>query len=315
MSRPTTDFSGSHATLVMLQKRISPSSLTLPAPPKSSEPSHYIDAAFNLLGQALYTIYESSEKKFDDLMGEIRASRAIQVNALRKWLDESVEPVSVLVEHVDGTMKYGIPEDFPLTIRDFWKLEQRVEALVRLAKHYQLTGWENWNRAGSDDTDITTINELETAVAAQPLRCLKILAAKWGLQFSLLEHPNPSTPSEKGMSEQHSGTPPRLRPIPSKLGKRQLEIDSDSGRKRHKTREFSISRLSGNIYMQERVLVGSPVPYDPSVLSERIGWRAGSTPSDDQWLIGNHGLVKRPKIPRKPSSEHESSGTSKSDQE
>ena len=54
--------------------------------------------------------------------------------------------------------------DFPTTIREFWRLLLNKSALIKLANHYSVAGWDRWKRATLADTNITCYTELEDAV-------------------------------------------------------------------------------------------------------------------------------------------------------
>ncbi|KAL2801590.1 hypothetical protein BJX63DRAFT_417012 [Aspergillus granulosus] len=126
--------------------------------------------------------------QFADLQSTIQNTKAVQLNTYRKLLDESIEPVSVLVS-LHGKQVFSVAPDFPQTVRDFWKLTSNIPALVRLAKHYSVTGWERWQRSTSDTTDRTEYADLDLAVADHPQRCLTNLSSKWGLQYTSLQRP------------------------------------------------------------------------------------------------------------------------------
>ncbi|KAL5332618.1 hypothetical protein BJX70DRAFT_404413 [Aspergillus crustosus] len=138
---------------------------------------------------------QEANAKFDNLRGqfaELQSSlsntTAIQLNALRKWLDDPLEPVSALIP-VQGKLVSAIAPDFPQTVRGFWQLTSNISALLRLAKHYSVTGWERWQRSTSDETDRTEFADLDIAVAAHARRCMMALTSKWGLQYAFLERP------------------------------------------------------------------------------------------------------------------------------
>jgi hypothetical protein len=148
----------------------------------------------------------------DDVRASLRNHTAIQLNSLRKWLGDSMEPVSAPVQ-VNGSWKYTVGEGFPERVKDFWKLTLHPTVLIKLARHYSVQGWDRWKRATSRDTDVTCYMELEDAVTAHPYKCLMQLAMKWGLQYSALERPR--TPLQR-----------------QGLGKRKAETDNGSRRVR-----------------------------------------------------------------------------------
>ena len=107
---------------------------------------------------------------------------------MRKWLDDLIEPISAPVK--DGyRWNYVAAKGFPSRVKDFWKLVLDPTTLTDLARHYSVRDWERWKRASSRDTDVSCYTELKDAVTAQPLMCLRALAMRWGLQYSLLEYP------------------------------------------------------------------------------------------------------------------------------
>jgi len=215
---------------------------------------------------------------------DIRTSvTALQINGLRNRLDDPIQPISAPIEHQDG-IRYMVAEDFPKTIRDLWELEHNTAALQRLAKHYSISGWENWKRAASDDSEFTAIDSLDTAVTMYPDKCLRILATQWGLHYSNLQR------------------------IITLMRKRKADIDvAEIDQKRLRAEgevgEFeSIITVDkdGNTFLQEReVRLGPRVPVPSEIwrqgleehvnpmvrLSssprERIIWRARSTPIEE----------------------------------
>jgi len=111
---------------------------------------------------------------------------AIQLNSLRKWLDDPIQPVSASIQ-IGDCQSYTVAADFPTTIREFWRLLSNKSSLIKLAKHYSVVGWERWQRSASYDTDATSYDTIENAVTAYPSKCLRSLAMTWGLQYSALE--------------------------------------------------------------------------------------------------------------------------------
>ncbi|OCL09031.1 hypothetical protein AOQ84DRAFT_388452 [Glonium stellatum] len=103
-----------------------------------------------------------------------------------------------------------IAVDFLETIRDFWRLLSNSSALVKLAIHYSMSGWERWKRSNTDDTDVTAYENLEGAVAAHPEKCLRFLATTWGLQYSDLQRPGDGI-QRKRKAETDDGFRPKTR--------------------------------------------------------------------------------------------------------
>ena len=306
-------FAGSQTALTLLQSELG-AKFSLP----QSNPNKYLDGALTLLAKSLglsntkvEAKLDSVDKRFDSVEERILEHRGLQINGLRRRLDDPIEPIAAPIEHGDGRRKYKVADEFPSTIREFWKLDDG--ALAQLAQHYGIVGWQNWNRAGSDDTDTTVFNDLDTAVATQPTKCRRILATKWGLDYSQLERlPTAfSKRASRGGTSPHSlSERPRLRT----LGKRKLDAvsDSESGSEEKKTRfeieevgsdrrSYVLTRGSGNkLFIQE---MGPPVECDPSVLSEKIGWK--TTSSDVYPVMGEHGIQWVEKSRREPSPERE----------
>jgi septal ring factor EnvC (AmiA/AmiB activator) len=86
------------------------------------------------------------ENQIDDVRTAVNNGRAIQLNSLRKWLDDPIQPVSALVQ-IGDRQRYMVAEDFPTTVRDFWRLLSNKSALTRLANHYSVASWDRWKRA------------------------------------------------------------------------------------------------------------------------------------------------------------------------
>ena len=126
------------------------------------------------------------ESQIDNVRTGVNNGMAIQLNSLRKWLDDPIQPISASVQ-IKDRQRYIVAADFPTTVREFWRLLLNRPALVRLAKHYSVVGWERWQRSSSYDTDVTSCAEIEDAVNAYPSKYLRSLAMTWGLQYSALE--------------------------------------------------------------------------------------------------------------------------------
>ncbi len=123
---------------------------------------------------------DSVKEDVDNVRSGVNNGVAIQLNSLRKWLDDPIEPVSA-VDRTGDRPKYTVAEGFPYSVKDFWKLILNPTALTELARHYSVRDWDRWKRATSADTDVTCYMELQDAVTAHPLKCLRSLAMKWGL--------------------------------------------------------------------------------------------------------------------------------------
>ncbi|BDD57617.1 hypothetical protein MPDQ_002403 [Monascus purpureus] len=115
----------------------------------------------------------------------VRNTTSIQLNSLAKWRDDPVHPIF--------SSAGGLAPDFPNTVYQFWALLMNPTALTRLAQHYEIGGWERWQRSSSHETDVTEFLALEDAVATCPERCLQALAGKWGLHYHQLQPPESRT--------------------------------------------------------------------------------------------------------------------------
>jgi len=71
----------------------------------------------------------SLEGQIDDVRAGVNNTMAIQLNSLRKWLDDCISPVSALVQ-IGDSKRYIVAKDFPTTVRDFWKLKKDTTALI-----------------------------------------------------------------------------------------------------------------------------------------------------------------------------------------
>jgi hypothetical protein len=147
------------------------------------------------------------EIQVDDVKTQVTA---LQINSLRRMLDDPIEPISAPVEFENGR-RYMVARDFPETIQDFWKLIHDFPTLSRLVRHYSIPGWQKWNRSNSDDTEASLFNDLDDAVAAHPHKCLRLLASKWGLQYNYLERPNTSMLGKRGATAHTDLNPKRPR--------------------------------------------------------------------------------------------------------
>ena len=157
----------------------------------------------------------------DDLKTVVSNGTAVQLNSLRKWLNDPIAPISALIQS-KGSWRYTVPKGFPKTIRDFWKLPQDLPTLAKLAEYYSVEGWDEWKMESSQDSSTTHYLELKHAVTAHPEKCLMALAMKWGLQYSSLTR---------------NGRLERL----ANFGKRKAETDNGSRRVRPKDGQESNS--------------------------------------------------------------------------
>jgi len=104
------------------------------------------------------------ESQIDNVRTGVNNSMAIQLNSLRKWLDDPIQPVSASVL-IEDRQRFTVAADFPTTVREFWRLLSNKPTLVRLGKHSSVVGWERWQRNSSYDTDATSYDTIENAIA------------------------------------------------------------------------------------------------------------------------------------------------------
>ena len=110
----------------------------------------------------------------------------IQLNSLRKWLGDPIEPVTAPVQ-VGNCLRYTVAKGFPSRVKDFWRLALNPTVLTELARHYSVRDWDRWKRATSRDTDVTCYIELQDMVTVYLYKCLRALAMTQGLQYSVLK--------------------------------------------------------------------------------------------------------------------------------
>ncbi|OCK74665.1 hypothetical protein K432DRAFT_386678 [Lepidopterella palustris CBS 459.81] len=196
-------------------------------------------------------------------------NKAFRINGLRKLLDENIEPIPASVEVGNGQTRYIVAADFPETIEDFWRLVSNPSALARLAEHYSVRGWERWKRYNSNDTDATSYENLEDAVAAHRDKCLMILASTWGLQYGLLERPDTFMQRKRDEYTDDSLEPKRARIQESDHGT--LESVVQTGPRVLVSTEHTWNEMT-------RQYPGVP----ESHVSEHLGWKVNSTPSTER---------------------------------
>ena len=127
-------------------------------------------------------------------------------------LEAPIEEVAVSVQDRNGQKRYEVGAGFPDTVEDFWLLKSNskpcklftrvsrltsivVAKLASLARHYSIKGWKKWRCL--EKPGLTYYDRLEDAVAAYPQRCLRILAAKWGLEYGQLDQLEIEVETEK----------------------------------------------------------------------------------------------------------------------
>jgi chaperonin cofactor prefoldin len=254
----------------------------------------------------------SLDDRVENMNSQLGVESARRANSMRKELPtDPIKGVSVLVT-IGNTRSYKVPDEFPKNVREFWKLKSNsmplsyyeislklilviVPALVTLATHYQVPGWERWRQIESDDTDKTEYNDMSDAVADYPEICLRLLAGEWGLEYSYL--PKGETLLRKRKAESDGSDSWRVR-------KREY---------RDETVESVISRDdNGQMHRQERITrteVSRPIrdvrevfEHDPPMREQRpmsfesvvIGWRVGSSSTTDKRQIRDIGKYAQP---------------------
>ena len=58
------------------------------------------------------------KSQIDDVRTAVNNGRAIQLNSLRKWLDDPIQPISALVQ-IGDRWRYIVAVDFPTTVQEF----------------------------------------------------------------------------------------------------------------------------------------------------------------------------------------------------
>ena len=64
-----------------------------------------------------------------DIRTAVNNGMAIQLNSLRKWLDDPIQPISASVQ-IKDCQRYTVAVDFPTTVREFWRLLLNKSTLV-----------------------------------------------------------------------------------------------------------------------------------------------------------------------------------------
>jgi hypothetical protein len=249
---------------------------------------------------------ERLENQIDNVRSGVNNGMAIQLNSLRKWLDDPIQPVSASVQ-IEGRQRYTVAAGFPTTVREFWRLVSDKSTLVRLAKHYSVVGWEWWRRSASYDSDATPYDTIENAVAAHPGSCLRALAMTWGLQYSALERKGePSQARERGLGKRKADTDNGSRRVRAREDREsdsasQAESissqdinDQESQQSRvisvqirvpsNAERRDLVERMMAAAARDERRRNGQRTPSDPPEDPyERLEWRFQSTSTERRW--------------------------------
>ncbi|MCJ1485819.1 hypothetical protein MMC06_005994 [Schaereria dolodes] len=131
----------------------------------------------------------------DQLNQRFDEARATNFNRFVRVLEAPIEEVAVSVQDRNGQKRYEVGAGFPDTVEDFWLLKSNIAKLASLARHYSIKGWKKWRCL--EKPGLTYYDRLEDAVAAYPQRCLRILAAKWGLEYGQLDQLEIEVETEK----------------------------------------------------------------------------------------------------------------------
>ncbi|KAK4984889.1 hypothetical protein LTR50_006295 [Elasticomyces elasticus] len=120
-----------------------------------------------------------------------QVTQALQRNRLVRTLDAEIEVVAANTKLLSGEISWQLPNEFPLTVNQFWNLKSNIPALQSLARTYNLRKWDirTWMSLGSGDAEVNRWPKSEGAIAADPERCHRALATKWGLDYDRLETP------------------------------------------------------------------------------------------------------------------------------
>jgi len=140
----------------------------------------------------------------DDVNQRFDEARAINFNRFARVLDAEIEKVAAPVQDENGQKRYQVGAGFPETVEEFWLLKSNskpnklstrlfkltsiiVGRLTSLARHYSIKGWKKWQCLNRENPEATQYDRLEDAIAEHPQRCLRVLAAKWNLEYEQLE--------------------------------------------------------------------------------------------------------------------------------
>ena len=116
----------------------------------------------------------------DDVRASLRHYIVVQLNSLRKWLGDPIEPILALAL-VEDWWIYTVAEGFPSRVKDFQRLVLDPTTLLKLAEYYLVRDWERQKRATLKDINVTCYTDLKITVTAYPYKCLRALAMIWGL--------------------------------------------------------------------------------------------------------------------------------------
>ncbi|PGH16210.1 hypothetical protein AJ79_01979 [Helicocarpus griseus UAMH5409] len=136
-------------------------------------------------------------REMEAVRQEVRAVRAVVINQWVRRLEGQIVrvPPARSVRSADDKEKEWVGGSaFPETVRDFWRLGdiEMKASLIQLAELYagDIGSWEDWRRVERNDPSAARFLTLQDAVTECPMRCLRVLAAAWGLAFDLLERPS-----------------------------------------------------------------------------------------------------------------------------
>ena len=80
-----------------------------------------IKTEMKLLEDRLESQINNVRTDVDDVRTAVNNGMAIQLNSLRKWLDDPIQPISAFVQ-IEDRQRYMVATDFPTTVREFWRL-------------------------------------------------------------------------------------------------------------------------------------------------------------------------------------------------
>ena len=148
--------------------------------------------------------FDDVNRRFDEIDQRFDTLQAMLFNRLARFLHTRIQKVGVLIQGRNGHKSYESSRDFPTTVKQFWLLQGNskhievipplikltafiVTKLTSLARYYSVEGWEDWKSLDEEETGQTQYNNLEDAVAAHPMLCLRALAEKWYLEYGQLQ--------------------------------------------------------------------------------------------------------------------------------
>ncbi|KAI4134926.1 MAG: hypothetical protein LQ347_001109 [Umbilicaria vellea] len=243
---------------------------------------------FNAVDYRFDEFKDNVNQRFDE-------AKAINFNLLASSLESPIRKIAAHVQDRNGQKKYEVGAGFPETVEEFWLLKSNIAQLTSLARHYSIEGWKKWPRLDQGKPRPAQDSRLEDAVAAYPERCLRILAATWGLNYPQLERLETDTekmPATAQKRKVEDETEPRR--VKAKVGSAcETEISILSG----KTEEVIVRRKTTTAepevrfhhqttleeVMREYNVPGHPRPLD--VESAELGWETSSSTRAARHLV------------------------------